>query len=96
MTQLWPWPLKELALELRRANASSEEVLAKLREAGASPIQSVGLLHEVHGLPLADAKRVLHESEAWRDQRPIWDELHEEIEHASAEADDAQDQRSDL
>jgi ribosomal protein L22 len=82
MTPVWPWPLKELALEMHKANAGSEELLAKLRGAGASPIQCVGLLHEIYGMPLQDAKRVLHESEAWQDQRAIWDRLHEDIEQA--------------
>jgi hypothetical protein len=61
-----------------------EAVLRWLRQAGATPIQSIRTLTEL-GLSLAEAKRTLHFSATWSDIRDSSEKLQEEAERAARE-----------
>lgn len=54
-------------------------VLAALRAEGFSKIDCVGATVEVRQIPLREAKRLVHESEAWSDTRERDDSLLDEI-----------------
>jgi hypothetical protein len=57
-----------------------DEILACLRSEGFSKIDCTRATVEILRLPLADAKRLVHESRAWADQREPDDQFHEVLE----------------
>ncbi len=67
------------ARELLKQGEAVEVVLAFVRKAGASPIDSIKVLMDVTGVPLAEAKHTVHFSEAWRDMRDDHEEFHERV-----------------
>lgn len=56
-----------------------DAILTALRAEGFSKIDCIKATVEVLRLPLADAKRVVHDSEAWADVRRRDDEVHEAL-----------------
>ena len=54
-----------------------DRVLAQLRADGFSPIESIKITRAVLRVSLADAKHIVHHSNAWADTRAEFDRLHE-------------------
>lgn len=69
---------------LARCPGELADALTYLRLAGCSPIQTIVVAKDRFGLGLADAKRALHQSPAWRDvaeaQERMWDAVLAELE----------------
>jgi ribosomal protein L7/L12 len=57
-----------------------DEILETLRAEGFSKVECIRATVEILRLPLADAKRIVHESRAWSDRRQEDDRLHEALE----------------
>jgi hypothetical protein len=55
--------------DLLAAGASLDEAIARMKQIGFSPIESIKGLMEVTGSPLADATRAVHFSSAWPELR---------------------------
>lgn len=62
------------------ATRGSDALLASLREAGFTPIESIQILAQTARVSLGEAKRELFASSTWKDQRENWDTLHERLE----------------
>jgi ribosomal protein L7/L12 len=69
----------ERAVGLCHDGARWDTVLAPLRREGFSKVDSIKATVEVLRLPLADAKRLVHDSEAWPDVREHHDEWHNSL-----------------
>lgn len=67
------------ASELWSAGSRWDEVLAALRSEGFSKTASIRASVEVLRLPLADAKRLVHGSAAWRDVRSADERWQQEL-----------------
>ena len=76
------------AKQLHESAASEDEILAAMRRAWPSPIQSIKVLRTIYGIPLAEAKRRLHASLVWTDQVADWEALHAQLEAAFAADED--------
>lgn len=74
--------LVELARAMLGRGADLEEVLEALREKCPSIIQSMKVVRDVLGLPMNEAKDLVHHSRAWGDMRDEHSELHEQAEAA--------------
>lgn len=57
-----------------------DEILETLRAEGFSKVESIRATVEILRLPLADAKRLVHESRAWADRQADDDRFHEVLE----------------
>jgi hypothetical protein len=57
-----------------------DEILGTLRDEGFSKVECIRATVEILRLPLADAKRIVHESQAWADCREDDDHFHEVLE----------------
>ena len=57
-----------------------DEILGTLRDEGYSKVECIRATVEILRLPLADAKRVVHDSRAWADRREDDDRFHEVLE----------------
>jgi hypothetical protein len=66
----------ELARTLRSQGSSVEDVLSRLRGAGATIIESIKVVRQVEHVRLGDAKEIVHVSDTWADVREANDELH--------------------
>jgi hypothetical protein len=73
------------AKQLQAAGHSEPEILAAMREAWPSPIQSIKILRDVFNLSFPEAKARLHAGSAWADQVPHWESLHDALEAAFAQ-----------
>ena len=60
--------VKEQAQQMQGAGAESKEIVLMLRSSGVSKTISIMVLAEL-GMPLARAKEVVHNSQAWADTR---------------------------
>jgi ribosomal protein L7/L12 len=60
-----------------------DTVLERLGAEGFSQVQSVKATVERLGVPLAEAKRIVHLSPAWEDVRPTNDRLHRSLDEAA-------------
>ena len=67
------------AVTLRATGARWDEILETLRAEGFSKIDCIRATVEVLRLPLADAKRLVHESRAWADRREQDDQGHDAL-----------------
>lgn len=56
-----------------------DAILVALRDQGFSKIDSIRATAEILRLPLADAKRLVHDSQAWADRRQNDDEWHDAL-----------------
>lgn len=70
----------ERATALWGEGARWDEILESLRADGFSKGDCVGATVEILRLPLADAKRIVHESRAWADRREDDEQFHETLE----------------
>src|SRR5690606_5612335 len=65
--------------EIARRCVSTEEALAALHDAGASPVRAIKALHEGRGMSLRDSKAALMESPSWHAEAAaanrMWEEL---------------------
>ncbi|MDE0803658.1 MAG: hypothetical protein OSA99_10075 [Acidimicrobiales bacterium] len=61
-----------------------DTVLEQLREEGFSQAQSIKATVERLGVPLADAKQIVHLSAAWADRRSSNDEFHRSLDDAAS------------
>jgi hypothetical protein len=68
------------AIALWDAGARWDEILEALRNEGFSKVDCIRATVEILRLPLADAKRIVHESRAWADRREDDDRFHEVLE----------------
>jgi ribosomal protein L7/L12 len=57
-----------------------EDVLADLREEGASVIDCIRAVMSLMSLSLSEAKELVHNSEAWKDMRASFEADHAELE----------------
>jgi hypothetical protein len=57
------------ARRLDERGASTDEVLTYLRQAGASPIASMNVLHEMAGISVSEAKSIVWNSTTWADKK---------------------------
>jgi len=73
---------------MRDAGQTVDDILTRLRADGATPVGCIRVLTETHGLSLAEAKPVVHDSPAWADQRAAHDELHADLARALSELDE--------
>jgi hypothetical protein len=61
-----------------------DTVLEQLREEGFSQAQSIKATVERLGVPLADAKRIVHLSAAWGDRRSANDDFHQSLDDVAS------------
>ena len=83
--------LHDFTKEFRRKLAdgrTTDEALAELRGAGASMMACIIAVREFRRCDVGEAKKVVHFSSAWADQREFWDRLHAELEQAAQETTD--------
>ncbi len=66
-------------------NEEWERVLSQLRVDGFAPIESIKVTRAVLGVPLGEAKRIVHESTTWADARAAFEEMHDIAASAAAE-----------
>ncbi len=59
------------------ADEDWDDVLAQLRADGFSVIEAIKITRAVRQVDLAEAKRMVHSSPAWADNRDAFDQLHE-------------------
>ena len=57
-----------------------DEILGTLRAEGFSKVDCIRATVEILRLPLADAKRIVHESRAWADRHKDDDRFHDVLE----------------
>jgi hypothetical protein len=67
----------ERATALWDEGARWNEILASLRAEGFSKVDCIRATVEILRLPLVDAKRIVHESQAWADRRETDDQFHD-------------------
>jgi ribosomal protein L7/L12 len=60
-----------------------EKVLTQLRADGFSPVESIKITRAVLHKSLTEAKRIVHFSEAWSDQRAQFGQLHDDVSSAA-------------
>ena len=63
-----------------RQGATIEEVLAQMRREGFSRTNAIAVLGAVNGIPLNEAKLLVHNSSVWADLRQQADDLHKDVE----------------
>ena len=61
-------------------------VLVQLRADGFSPIESIKVTRAVLNISLGEAKRIVHDSDAWATARPSFESLHDIAEAAAVDA----------
>jgi hypothetical protein len=77
--------------EFRRKLAdgkTTDEALVELRAAGASIMACIVAVREFRRCDIGEAKKLVHFSPAWADQREFQDHLHAELEQAAQETAD--------
>lgn len=62
---------------------STEDILAWLREQGATKVESIRLLIELAGVANEEAKMIVHWSDTWRDTREADEELQASVEESA-------------
>jgi ribosomal protein L7/L12 len=72
-------PVTERAASLWEAGERWDVILGALRAEGYSKVDCIKATVDQLRLPLADAKRVVHESAAWADVRQGDDQWHEQL-----------------
>jgi hypothetical protein len=70
----------ERASEMWDEGARWDEILQTLCGEGFSKVDCIRATVEILRLPLADAKRIVHESRAWADRREADDQFHDVLE----------------
>ncbi len=72
--------VREPVKRMMREGKSTEEVLVYLRSQGCTKAESMWALEDFASLSHYEAKRAVHESKAWADQRESDEALHEQLE----------------
>jgi hypothetical protein len=72
-----PQFLVDSVRQMAADGTTHEEMIAKMRAAGLSIAPSIMLLSQATGLPVNEAKRMVHFSSTWRDCLAANDALHE-------------------
>ncbi len=72
-------PLDAIAAEEERRGGTTDDVLARLRHAGASPVASMKVLCDLRGIGVGEAKQIVWASPVWIDLRPAQQQLEAEI-----------------
>ena len=67
---------------------TTDEALAELRAAGASIMACIIAVRAFRRCDIGEAKKVVHFSSAWADQREFQDRFHAELEQAAQEITD--------
>lgn len=75
--------VNERARDLLNERGSWEEVLAVVRADGSSKVDGIRATVEVLGLPLGEAKVLVHNSVAWADRRAADEAFHDNLLDAS-------------
>lgn len=75
--------LLALARTMSAEGCDIEDILDALRAKSPSIIQSMKVLRDVLGVPMDEAKQLVHHSRAWSDMRDEHSELHERAEAAN-------------
>jgi len=83
--------LNRIASEALERGLSTDEILAVLRAAGATPLPSMKVLRNTTGIGLGEAKRLVWLSPVWADELPAHVRLEDELLAAL----DAETDRSD-
>ena len=65
--------------------AGIDTVLAGLRAAGFSPVDSIRAVHALTGVSLAEAKETVHSSPVWAGERARNDDFHRSLEQGLAD-----------
>lgn len=72
--------LTDRCREMLRTGATLDDVLGVMRREGQSRIASIGLLMELTGMTLREAKTTVHMSSVWGDLREETETFHEQLE----------------
>jgi hypothetical protein len=68
-----------IASEALERGSSTDEILAELRAAGATPVPSMKVLCSTAGMGLGEAKRLVWSSPVWADELPAHLGLEDEL-----------------
>jgi hypothetical protein len=71
--------LDAVARAAREDGGSIDEILARLREEGASPVASMAVLNHVLGIGLKESKPIVWRSKVWADLLPAQRQLEAEL-----------------
>jgi hypothetical protein len=71
--------LGAIAGEAERRGGTTDEMLALLREAGASPVASMKVLSDLRGIEVGEAKQIVWGSPVWVDLRLAQERLEADI-----------------
>ena len=71
--------LDAIATEVERRGGTTDEVLARLRDAGASPVASMRVLCDMRGIRVGEAKQIVWASPVWADRRPAQERLEADL-----------------
>jgi hypothetical protein len=71
--------LDAIAGEVERRGGTTDEVLAGLRDAGASPVASMKVLSDLRRIGVGEAKQIVWGSPVWADLRPAQERLEADI-----------------
>ena len=75
----------ETAKQLLEANTSEEDILEFLRVSKFHKMESLKAMREISKLSISEAKKLVHLSKTWADQKETDDALHELIEQSARE-----------
>ena len=74
--------LGAVAGEVEGGGGTTDEVFDSLRQAGASPLASMKVLHDLRGIRLGEAKRIVWGSPIWADHLPAQERLEADVAEA--------------
>ena len=63
----------------KQLSAEVERALVDLKARGFAPVEAIRAIHEIYGLPLAEAKQALAGSTAWARECAAADHLHTKV-----------------
>lgn len=72
-------PLIELARRVEDRGGSTDDILSAIRDAGATPVQSMKVLCDIRGIGVGEAKRVVWDSPVWAERRPAQEQFEADI-----------------
>lgn len=75
--------LTDRCREMLRTGATVDDVLGIMRREGESRVASIGLLMELTGMSLREAKTAVHMSSVWGDLRNETETFHEQLEQTA-------------
>ena len=72
---------------LMKGGADTESLLSMMRRSGCTKVESIKRLMQLTGIPLPQAKAVVHDSDSWKDLRESHDEFQEQLTNSLRERD---------